>query len=413
MAKTSQGLRLHIPTNRGTRGAWLRRIGLGILLFAAVTAALNDMLGLRGLPAPADFTHLGDGLRLLCNRLFAASESRQFYVYDKLTIGIAEDAYGGAIGAARVLLALVCTGVCSAAVWPRRRWLTPVLFAAAVAGQIYFGVFPSPVRNIALFAVLGLLIVHQTGGRRVWLRLAAAVAAVSLACGLAAAVYPGASPMLYTTSEAARDLFDEKVERPTAEQLLQFAEQRQALRREAALRAANADASDTNTSRDLRTEEDEDFHGAEAGTANPRAPWIAPLTAILLGLALLCWIVYALRQAARRRTRLSSTDGTTAIRHMFALCMDCLFVCGLRQRNVVYAAYAEDVSALFSPAYAAEFSEAAALWREAVYGGHDVTEAQRAQMQAFCVATMAAANARANRLTRVKLALVRFNGGIR
>ena len=404
------GLWLVMPLAKQTRAAWIWRICTGGLLFVALLNAFGSMLGLRGLPTAVDFVHVGDGLRLLCNRLFAASEGRQLYIYDKFAVDIAESAYAGAFGAAYALFAFGCAGLCTAVVWTRSRVMVAVVAMLTMGVQVYFGVFPAAVWNVVLFAALALLVLMagKTTGR---IHVAAIVAAVAIAvvCASSIALYPGANRTLYTTSETLRDLFDEKVESPAAAALRQLTEQRQAQKIEEERRAEGA--GDADEAKDIRRETEEDFAGAEAGQVSPRPSWIALLTAVVLAVLLLFWVWHTWRKAAKRRAMLCAEDCAAAIQSMFALCMDCLAVCGLQVRNVVPAAYEETLAAMFSPAYAAQFGAAAALWRAAVYGGRVMSEVQRGRMQMFLDATMAETKKKGTWPMRVKLAFVRFNGG--
>ena len=397
------GITFTISDNKQSGGRIWRAV-TAFLLFLAGINALADMLGFAAPPLSFPFGNAWDGILLLCNRLFAASEQRQLYVYNMLAVTLPESEYAAAMGAAFVLLAVLWAALCTLLAWKPRGWLLGLCAAAAAGAQVYFGVFPSALWNILLFGSFSLLVLPK-GKTTAAICLCAAAA---LSAGLSLTLFPGPSAALYNSSEAVRDWFGETVENPAAQAVRQAEVQRQAQRREEERRTESVRAeNEAGQAAALRHEDA--FAGAQAGSLSPRAPWIAPVTAAVLAVLLAACVAHALRRAARRRALLSSPDARAAIQRQFALCVDCLAVRGLPVRNAVYAAYAVDVAARF-PALAEAYAGAAALWRECVYSKHEITEAHRAQMKAFT--DMARADeARERTFTRLRLAMLRFNGG--
>jgi len=399
-----QGIALTVSNAARHNGrAW--RIAAAILLFAATLGALGNMLGFAAPLLTFSFGNTGNGILLLCNRLFAASERKQLYLYTMFTVNLAEHMHEAAMGAACAVFALASAGMCLLLAWKRRVWLLG-LIAAAIAGvQVYFGVFPSAMWNLALFGALELLALPQ-GKTTAVLSL---LTAMALTAGLSLAFYPGPNAALYNSAEAVRDFFGETVENPAAAALQEAEIQRQAQRHKEEWRT-EAVRADGAAGQGLRLEHEDAFAGAQAGSMTPRASWIALVTALVLAALLVFWLAMTLRKAAQRRALLVSPDASEAIRRQFALCMDCLALRGLHLRNAVYATYTDEIESLFSPALAAAYQDAAALWRECVYGGHTMTEAHRAQMERFTV-MLRRTEADAGILTRARLAAVWFNGG--
>ena len=399
-----QGI-IFTPAADARGGGRMWRGVTAVLLFLVGMGSLMNMLGFAAPPLAFSFENVGDGVLLLCNRLFAASEQRQLYVYDMFTVHLAENAREAAMGAAFVLAAVLWAVLCVVLTWTRRKWPVALCAAVAVGVQVYFGVFPDAVWNVALFGAFTLLLLPRGKAMAAACLLTAAV----LTAGLGAAAFPGPSAPLYNSSEAVRDWFGKTVENPAAQAVRQAEVQRQAQKREEERRteAVRADGADGQA---LQLKREDAFAGAQAGSVSPRAPWIAPVTVIVLAVLLAVWIALALRKAARRRALLHAPDAHIAIEKQFALCMECLAVRGLPLRNTVYAAYAGEVAARF-PGLAEAFPAAAALWRECVYSGHEMTVAHREQMLAFA-AQVRASEAKERMFTKAKLAAVRFYGGL-
>ena len=409
--QTDNGMRLVIqPEARNRLGVWLCPFLVWLCLFLALIGAAWSMLDLTAWPGAVSVPHAFDGVRLMCNRLFAISESRQLYVYDRLPVHAAEVFWDGALGAGLLVCSAVLAAFCGAVVLAKNRVVTAATVALLVCVLIYFGVFPSFVWSVGLFASLALAVLW-TGGARMS-GAAGFFVLIVLAAALGAFAYPGVSPALYTASESLRDVFDEKIESPAAESLRQYEERRQAQMREERLQAeaVGAAENDQRMGQGFALWQDDIFAGAQVGSVSPRAAWIAALTAVVLVLLLLLWLALALRAAAQRRALLRAAECNLAVRYMFLYAMDCLYAMGLRRRNALYADCAADVAAVLSPGCAEAFCQAARLWGEAVYSAHAMTEDAREQMQGFLDMLCTEAK-RKSVSVRLRLMWVRLNGG--
>ena len=313
-----------------------------------------------------------DGVKLLLNRLFAASEAQQAYTYDKFVLSSAEGAWQGCIRYALVLLGVSSGALCAAA--SRRRWrLLPaaafVLYAAAAA---YLGVSPEPGWNILLAAalILSFLEVPKQGGAASGvLCRAAGLILLALVCGAVWLAAPGEDPRLSAWEEQARDVL-----------ALQTVAYTEAWRKEPEPEPEEARASE-------RFYQEEETPGSLDGEARGwTKPVCAALAILLFGLLLFLPAVLSDLQKKRRaknRLGLEDPDHGGAIRAMFLYTLRWLRLGGLTPVNAPFSDYAGPIAAAFSPELRAKFEEVLPLWQEAAYSAHTMTGEQRARMRRF------------------------------
>lgn len=180
-------------------GALCSMAGLGRTLLGAWGAGTVLLLALCFLPKQATiqsivrlslFLLLGaavwvllasvrDGVCLFLNRLFAASELQQAYLYEKLPVYAPQAEQAGCLQTAAILLGLLLAQLLTL---PGRFSRTFVL-AALCGAMAYLGVLPERGWLIALAGCLLLTLLPQDGGLRPWRLLPIAAVFVLLAAG--------------------------------------------------------------------------------------------------------------------------------------------------------------------------------------------------------------------------------------
>lgn len=180
-------------------GALCSMAGLGRTLLGAWGAGTVLLLALCFLPKQAKiqsivrlslFLLLGaavrflwepsrDGVCLFVNRLFAASELQQAYLYEKLPVYAPQAEQTGCLQTAAILFGLLLAQLLTL---PSRFSRTFVL-AALCGAMAYLGVLPERGWLIALAGCLLLTLLPQDGGLRPWRLLPIAAVFVLLAAG--------------------------------------------------------------------------------------------------------------------------------------------------------------------------------------------------------------------------------------
>ena len=410
----------------------LRR-ALGLLLYAALTLALGALCGARPfLPAllPGAAVAAAGGMlparrartvclsaaalgaaafllplvraggALLVNRLYAASEAANAYAYFYLTVpGVSEPA---ALRAVWTALGLLLGALCALAA--ARRWAALALFLAVAALEGYFGLTPARWENLLLFAALAAALLRRPVTAR---RAASALAPAAAALLLVLLLAPRPIAPVERYSEHLRDEL--------------------AIRASAALPDAPPPEAETNrTHRESRQREeqaqtDPALEQAQQGFVHQteqereislphRVDYlrIALLLLAVAALLLVPFLPFLLLTRAQRRTdalraAFDAEDNAAAIRAAFTHLMDWLRCCGLQTDNRPFAQCAGAVKTLLPDALAARYADAAAIWQEAAYSDHAMTDEQRRAVRALLRDAAHALYERADRRTRLRI----------
>ena len=137
------------------------------------------------------------GLLILLNRLFDASEAVNSYVYEHFTVG-AE----ASVTLAAILICSFLASLLGMALITGSRGMMTAIAAACVLFQVYFGLaFPAWV-HVLLLTVFLFCFMKRPWARRNLYRILGWMAVVALTVLL---VWPGVDPMTETTSELVRD----------------------------------------------------------------------------------------------------------------------------------------------------------------------------------------------------------------
>ena len=385
----------------------IKKIFLAIGLFTGLVGSFFSILewDLRLLNSLfTGVSGLADGFLLVFNRLFAMSEQHQAFRYVMFTIYSPESAWDGNIAAALVIIMVLFAAISAVLVYTSRKIPVIIMLLIIVAVQVYFGVFPLALWNIILFASLAIMLVPDSS--------AAVVVPLVLISAVVWVAYPGMNLQLREFSESIRDRFDTRINPfavapQTAHDAIFQPEPED---RDLNVVYVQEDTLHESALEDYNVEHDELPLGAEIGFAAPQA---SLLPAILLVIAIAI-IAAAIRfippliKASRRRKMFDIDDSPIAINNMFVYMLEWLTVLGLKQKNIVFSAYASQLSVLVSPQYSKEYENLTALWREAVYSNHTLGENERQRMKEFLNKTTDIVWKSSDLRTKIKIRLHHF-----
>ncbi|MCL2571183.1 MAG: DUF4129 domain-containing protein [Defluviitaleaceae bacterium] len=343
---------------------------------------------------------LGDGFKLIFNRLFTISEQQQAYRYIMFTINASEYEHQALIAAALVVSIIVLVALSIILVFFRKKISIIVAIAFAVGIQIYFGVFPSAIWNIVLLTSLALLLVHtNTQG------VVVTFVAVWLVAMGVWVTYPGTNPSLSAFSESIRDQFDIRISQITATPIYISLDGTAPDNRDLNVVDVHEGGLHESSLHDYDVDYDETVRGAEIGALSPPPSLVPVLMAIIAVLAAIAVARYAPKHwnVYKRRKRFETDDSATAINNMFIHMLEWLAVYGLERRNIVFSAYASQLSAIVSPEYSDEYQSMTALWRETMYSHHAPSEEERKQIKEFMYKTMDIVWKNSGIATRIKI----------
>ena len=367
--------------------------GLGPLAAGFVLAALLPLLpGRRGalyalaagltaasILAALRWPDVRDGAWLLLDRLFAASEARQAYLYEHPAVSA---------GMAQLRRALLPLGMLSGLLCGfsgRVRGLAALPFALWAGFAAWLGVTPAAGWCL-LFAPALLLTLTEVRG------LPGALPAAAAAAALAAVVLlllPGENPTVSAWDERARDA--------AARQTAAWTED---------LREYLAQPPRSGSAAVRPFYRAEDMPADTGGDEEPlRIRWPVILAVLLAALLLFGPAICSDRLKKRRaksRAGLDDADAAAAVRAMFLYAMRWLEQGGLTAENRPWASRAAEIGTLYGDGLRQAFEEAVPLWREAAYSGHALSEAQRAAMRGFLDAAMTAARGKLTRRQRFR-----------
>ena len=342
--------------------------------FACAAGMLLSLLALFFFP-PARSSALA-----VFNRLFAASEQVNAYVYERFPVPDSQSAVP-AMGLAAVFL--ICfLGLCMAL-----RSLGMLLIAAGSAAlvQAYFGLSLPDYANPALFLLLGLLMVTFVSSKRAALPFAAAALVIAF---LTAALWPGVDTAVERASETVRDRL-----------AFSFVQEDSALGDDpdAAMETRHMNA------RSLLTGEEEAAKNREyrlltveeQQISQPR--WIDYLKIVLLLLlsvlaVLLPFLPFLYfnrcRNKVREKRRLfQSENAAEALCAMFRHAAAYLENGGFGGGNLPYRKWPDTWQKALPEAYKKQYAACARLFEEAAYSGHPLSDEPREQMRMFLAET--------------------------
>ena len=340
------------------------------------------------------------GFLALCNRLFAASEKVNAYVYGRFPVPAGQPLIPAVLLLAGMLLLLLFLLLYSGS-----RLLAVILAAVCVLFQVYFGLPLSGWCQVVLFTLLSLWMARPVSLRgAVW--ILCAVLAVSLAVVL---FLPGVNAGTEEASERARDALSRAAGR-WAGSLQEAPEGITETRHVQTLSLVEGDlSSSADKAYRLFTED-------ERQISMPR--WFDWIKTVFLFLAVavlpllpflpFIWLNAKRRKAADARKAFLSGDAGPAVQSAFRHVIAWLEAMDAGGGNTPYRDWTEPLSSMISADYAARFRPCAEIFEKAVYSPHPVDEAERGQVVALLDETERILRPRADRKQRFRLKYMEF-----
>ena len=309
------------------------------------------------------------GMQMLLNRLFEASEKRNAYAYDRFPV-----LPGASPGWAMALLGMIMLTLTGMTVISRSRLAALGLMTGSVLFQIYFGLpFPAWV-NVMLFTLFALWMMKRPRTRKDLLSMVAGIAALSLVIPV---IWPGVDSATEAASETVRDHLSEMAQNLTGTGR-ELPEGENETRHVHTQSLASGDR-ESRTDREFRlvTVEEEQI-------AMPH--WVDYLRIILLllltvALVVLPFVPFVLlnqrrKKALENRALFQSENNREAICAIFQHLIAWLEATGNGEGNLPYAEWHADVFDGCSE----RFTQCEKLFEEAAYSTHEMKDEQRRQV---------------------------------
>ena len=353
------------------------------LCFCCVVAVALSLAMLLLWPAARE------SAKLLCNLLFDASEQVNSYVYERFPVSDTASPIS-----ATVLLSICAVSVCTMAVVRKSRGAA-LLFMVSLAGaEIYFGLTPPALLNVALFVLPALLLLQ---GQNLITSAGCVIAALVIFV-VVAVVFPGVDSRMEAASESVRDRLA-PVQQPDEAQKTRYENRLNE-------QSGRLDADNTQGYQDYRLEQER-----EQELSKPRRIQylkIAILLVLIVLLLLTPFLPFVLldsrrRKALERRAEFLSEDPSEAIRAMFLHMEVYLESSGFAPDNRLFSDCGVEIAERWSAAYANRYADAVALWQEAAYSGHIMTQEQRETMRSILDETEHIIYDQADRKTKFRL----------
>ena len=336
------------------------------------------------------------GAQVLCNRLFAASERVNAYVYDRFPVPD-----GQAVAPAAPFLAALPALLIAMTLLSGSRLLALAVMAGCAAFQMYFGLAFPGWANAALLAAFALWTLRRPWRRGDVLALLAWFAAVSLAVLI---LFPGVDAATEAASERARDALSRAAQQ-TAGALWEADEGENAARHTHSMSLVEGEG-EARTERAYRLETVE-----EQQISRPH--WIDYLRIALLLLAAAAlvvlpflpflWLGARRRKALEARAAFASDNVSEAVCAIFRHAAAWLTAMGAGAGNLLYRDWAARLPAGLPEGYPQRFEGCARLFEEAAYSDHVLGEDQRRQALSLLDETEQALLARADWKQKLRL----------
>ena len=340
------------------------------LIWAAAGAALLFLLLLFLIPEARR------GAQALLNRLYEASEKVNAYSYVRFPVEADQS-----ITPAAVLLAMTGAALLVPAVFAESRIPAFVLMAGLVAFQVYFGLAFPAWANVPLFTMFALRMMPRPRSKKITGRILTVIAAVSLAVLL---ILPGVDGATETASETVRDWLGNAAR--------QFAGTvQETAGGQAETRHVHTRSLLTGDGEALPAEEYRLVIVEEEQISMPR--WIDYLrigllfllTVALLILPFLPFLLLNARRkkATEKRKAFQSENVSEAVCAIFRHTVAWLEATDNGAGNIPFIRWPEQLPENLPEDYRQRFQQCAALFEEAAYSNHVMSEDQRRQALAL------------------------------
>ncbi len=310
------------------------------------------------------------GAQALFNRLFAASESVNAYVYDRFPVPEEQPVFLAAVLLTAALLALVLT-----AFLLKRRAAALCLAAAFALLQAYFGLsFPAWI-NIPLYGCLALAALKRPLGRGPLIGFCAAALSVAL---LTALLCPGVDAATEAASEAVRDRLSRIAQQITGS--VSEAPEGETETRHIHTRSLEAGDNEAATDGEFRLVTVEEEQISQPYWINYLK--IALLLLLSAALVILPFAPFVLLNARKKKAQeirkaFASENVNEAVCAIFRQVIAWLSETGFGADNRLYREWADTLLGGMPEGYAERFSRCAEDYEEAAYSSHALAEEKR------------------------------------
>ncbi|MCR4622860.1 MAG: DUF58 domain-containing protein [Clostridiales bacterium] len=312
-------------------------------------------------------------LEAICNRVFQASEAVNSYVYEYYPVSSEQPVWPAVLFLGIILGA--CIGI---TVITGSRLMSLLLTSGCVVYQVYFGLSFYAWINIALFVVFALAMLKRPFRRKSVTMLVSAVLIISLGIAI---FWPGVDAETERLSEKLRDrlsLVTESIaggtrEDPTGEKETRHVHTESLLYgNETAL---------ANKEYRLVTREEEEI-SMPRYVNYLRTALLLMLVVVLLILPFLpfFWLNARRKKALRARMIFGSEDKNAAVYALFQHVIAWLEASGYSEGNLPYRDWPQNLVPRLSEDYARRFKDCVAVFEEAAYSDHVLSEHERQQV---------------------------------
>ena len=319
---------------------------------------------------------IGPGLAYMMNEFYDVAEESQAYLYDRFAGGD-----GASEGDCRIAMLWISslTALLMALVPGRLRRAAGMLLTAAVMLMLaYYGVQPDTICVAAMVLALLLTLSKDNPAAALPLMLVTVIL-----FGAVTLIDPGESYGISRMNENVRDR-------------IAF--------HSALIESGTPETEDPADFEDLtEPEAGSEDSSLMTGSSSYVFAGFVLLLAAAIGVAAYLLVKRFRKRRAAVREGIDSADPREAVTAMFPYSVRWLKASGIETREAPFAEMTDDVRRVYETAYAGRFREMYSLWREAAYSDHEITEADRRDMDRFTQDTIAMVSDRWNMLQRLRM----------
>lgn len=334
--------------------------------------------------------------RAVCNRVFAASEAANSYIYRYFTVPETQSVLPAA-----GLLLIILVLLLALTAFLRSRAAALGIVAAYTLFQVWFGLaFPVWI-TIPVYGLSALWMLKRPAFRRALITYGGLLLAVS---GIVILLMPGADTATETASETVRDHLTRTAEQITGS--IWEAPDGETETRHIHTRSMQTGDRASETEREFRLETAEEEQISEPD----RISWIRTVLLLILAVALvtLPFAPFLLLNARRKKAReireaFASENVSKAIQAAFQQIIRWLEATGHGAGNRLYRDWSGLTADDLPDHYPERFAQCAADYEEAVYSNHTIPEQKRRNVLALLKETETALWNKANRKQRLYL----------
>ena len=365
------GVRYVLPYAAGISAAFLIPQLAGIYSRKIGLAASGVMLAAAAVMLVILHSEIFDGMHLVMNSLFEASEKTQAYLYDKYEVIRDPGTFIRCMRYGVLWTGMAAGATMSYMTLKIMRWISGLVFILCAGCFAYFGLLPQAIPAMIMIAALAAVLSDS----RLTAVLPVMIAGM-VVFALILAVAPGENKAVSKVDENLRDKL--------------------------ATSTVSIEGNQKSAAQQENEKQNEEENGANGkslfgGGAKSMKVWIVLGLVILFAMILFIPAVIHDRLEKRRkknRMGIDSKDPKTAIRAMFPYAVKWLKETGLKTGNVPFADLTEGVRELSSEEYALEYSDMLVKWKLAAYSDHDLGEDERREMKVFLDKTIADVHAK-------------------